>query len=134
MAGLKALVTLAFFGSVGMTLLVVGCALYDNWWPFFVVIFYLLSPIPMLLSRRYSASGMGPSNPCQELAVFLTMGIVVSAFGLPIILARSPGGSDKKVIDLAAMWYVLGGNIIVFLTIVGFFITFGSEDVDYSMW
>jgi len=132
MAGLKALVTLAFFGSVGMTLLVVGCAVYDNWWPFFVIIFYMLAPIPMLLSKRYNSSGMGPSNPCQELAVFLTMGIVISAFGLPIVLARSPAASPT--IGLPAMWYVLGGNIIVFLTIVGFFITFGNDDVDYSMW
>lgn len=37
-------------------------------------------------------------------------------------------------IGFPAMWYVLGGNIIVFLTIVGFFITFGNDDVDYSMW
>lgn len=61
-----------------------------SWWPFFVTIFYLLAPIPMLLAKRYNSSGMGPSNPCQELAVFLTMGIVISAFGLPIVLARSP--------------------------------------------
>ncbi|OXA51058.1 leptin receptor gene-related protein [Folsomia candida] len=115
-----------------MTLLVVGCAVYDKWWPFFVIIFYMLAPIPMLLAKRYNASGMGPSNPCQELAVFLTMGIVISAFGLPIVLARSP--PDDPAIQVAAMWYVLGGNIIVFLTIVGFFITFGNDDVDYSMW
>jgi len=70
-----ALVLLAFFGSVGMTLLVIGCATHDNWWPFFVTIFYVLAPVPMLLSRRYSSSGMGPSNACQELAIFITMGI-----------------------------------------------------------
>jgi hypothetical protein len=55
-----------------------------------VTIFYMIAPIPMLLSRRYNSSGMGPSNPCQELAVFLTTGIVISAFALPIVLARSP--------------------------------------------
>jgi len=128
MAGLKALITLAFFGSVGMTLLVVGCAIYQSWWPFFEVIFYLLSPLPILMARRYNSSGMGPSNSCQELAVFLTMGILISAFGFPIILAR------REVIATSACWYVVGGNIVVFLTIAGFFLTFGSEDVDYSMW
>jgi len=133
MAGLKALVTLAFFGSVGMTLLVVGCAVKDQWWPFFVIIFYLLSPLPVLLSRRYNGSGMGPSNPCHELAVFLTMGIVISAFGLPIVLARSPTPANP-IISMGTMFYTLGANVIVFLTIVGFFITFGNEDVDYSMW
>jgi len=133
MAGLKALVSLAFFGSVGMTFLVVGCALYENWWPFFVIIFYMLAPIPMLLARRYnSSSGMGPSNACQELAIFLTMGIIISAFGLPIVLARSP--VLVPTITTAAMWYVIAGNVVVFLTIVGFFMTFGNEDMDYTMW
>lgn len=80
------------------------------------------------MARRYNSSGMGPSNSCQELAVFLTMGILISAFGFPIILAR------REVIATSACWYVVGGNIVVFLTIAGFFLTFGSEDVDYSMW
>jgi len=118
-----------------MTLLVIGCATHDNWWPFFVTIFYVLAPVPMLLSRRYSSSGMGPSNACQELAIFITMGIVISAFGLPIVLHRAPvEGSADGVISLSAMLYVLGGNIVVFSTIVGFFITFGNEDVEYAMW
>jgi len=56
-----------------------------------VTVFYLIAPFPWLLSKRYNGgSGMGPSNPCQELAVFLTTGIVISAFALPIVLARSP--------------------------------------------
>jgi hypothetical protein len=62
----------------------------------------------------------------------VTTGIVISAFALPIVLARSP--YLVPVISMGAMWYVLGANIVVFLTIVGFFITFGGEDVDYSMW
>jgi len=95
-AGLKSLVLLAFFGSVGMTLLVVGCATHENWWPFFVTIFYILAPVPMLISRRYSSSGMGPSNACQELAIFITMGIVISAFGLPIVLHRAPTATVGK--------------------------------------
>lgn len=53
----------------------------------FVLIFYVLSPIPTFISRRLSDDDSS-SNACRELAYFLTTGIVVSAFGLPIVLAR----------------------------------------------
>jgi len=140
MAGLKALVGLAFLGSVGMTLLIVGCATGGktgnedaNWYSFFVVIFYMMSPIPFLLSRRYnSMGGAGTSNSCQELAIFLTIGMVISSFALPIVLTRHP--QDAPVITTSACLFTMGANIVVYLTILGFFIIFGGEDMDYSMW
>lgn len=60
---------------------------FSNWWPFFVIVFYFLAPIPMILAKRYTDSNEGNAMDC---ALFFTMGIVISAFGLPIILARSP--------------------------------------------
>ena len=87
------------------------CKYFVNRIPFTVVIFYLISPIPTLIAKRRGedSSGYAPfdkllfqckegfhpyfpsrSNPCRELAWFLTTGIVVSAFALPIVLARAP--------------------------------------------
>merc|ERR1711872_1077123 len=68
-----------------------SCALpqFNNWIPFTVVIFYLISPIPTLIAKRRGEDSSG-SNPCRELAWFLTTGIVVSAFALPIVLSRAP--------------------------------------------
>lgn len=66
------------------------CSVDRNWWPFFVTLFYVLSPLPTVLARRYQ-DDVGSSNACKELALFLTTGIVISAFGLPIVLARSGG-------------------------------------------
>ena len=60
----------------------------SNWYPFTVIIFYLLSPIPSMVARRHSDDSA--SNPCRELAYFLTTGIVISAFALPIVLSRAP--------------------------------------------
>merc|ERR1711909_99172 len=159
MAGIKSLVVLAFSGSIGLLFLFLACALpqFNNWYPFTVVIFYLLSPIPTLIAKRHSEDSS--SNPCRELAWFLTTGIVVSAFALPIVLARAPvvvtpapippsstttttpssttpdpSGQFTTVIDGGACGLVLTANSVMFLTILGFFIAFDSEDVEYSVW
>ncbi|XP_011345550.1 leptin receptor overlapping transcript-like 1 isoform X1 [Ooceraea biroi] len=134
MAGIKGLVLLAFAGSIGMTFVILGCALpvYKVWWPFFVVLFYILAPIPTIIARRYTDDSGSTSNPCLELAIFITMGFVVSSFALPIVLARSP--ADEPVIQWGACYLTLAGNIVVYSTLVGFFITFDQDDTDYNMW
>ncbi|ETE70383.1 Leptin receptor gene-related protein [Ophiophagus hannah] len=90
MAGIKALVGLSFTGVIGLTFLMLGCALetYGTYWPLFVLIFYAICPIPHFIARRVSDDTDAASSTCQELSYFFTTGIVVSAFGLPIILAR----------------------------------------------
>lgn len=57
-----------------------------------MLFFYILAPIPILISRRYS-DDMGSSNACQEMAYFSTAALIISAFALPIILARAPRSS-----------------------------------------
>lgn len=62
-----------------------------------MVVFYLLAPLPTMLMKRYNDySGSGNAN--MDLAVFITMGIVVSSFALPIILARVNAVSFKMYI------------------------------------
>merc|ERR1712156_228412 len=87
-----------------------------------------------MLARRHSEDGA--SNPCRELAYFVTTGIVISAFALPIVLARAPvtvspttpapdtvATTTTTVITGGACGFVLTANAIMFLTILGFFIT-----------
>lgn len=111
-----------------MTLVILACALpqYGMWWPFFVVLFYILAPIPTLIARRYSIH-QESSNACLENAIFITMGIIVSSFALPIVLARS------HTILWGACNLTLAGNVVVYITLIGFFISFDQED-DYNMW
>lgn len=82
---------LAILGSVGVTLLVLGCVLPEprNPYPLFVVIFYVLSPLPSLIVRCCKED-TAISSAAQEFAYFFTTGIVLSAFGLPLVLARLP--------------------------------------------
>lgn len=107
--------------------LMLGCALpiYNQYWPLFVLFFYVLSPIPYCIARRLVDDTDAMSNACKELAIFLTTGIVVSAFGLPIVFARA------NLIEWGACALVLTGNTVIFATILGFFLVFGSND-DFS--
>lgn len=92
-------------------------------------LFYLFAPIPILIARRYQEVE-GASNACKELALFLTAGIVISAYGLPLILAHA-----NNVIKWSAAILTICGNCVVFPTILGFFIAFDNEDdAGYSMW
>lgn len=132
MAGIKALVALAFTGSIGLTFVVLGCALPGlNWWPLFVLFFYILAPIPMVIAKRY-ADEMAASSLLVEVALFITTGIVISAFALPIILARSPK-DDPHVIQWKACAFVSAGNIVVFISILVYFIIFSNDEIEY-MW
>ncbi len=72
--------------------------LRSNWWPFFTVIFYILSPLPTIVSRRYS-DDLNTSSALKELCYFLTTGIVLSSFALPIVLARAPSGEKDTVVS-----------------------------------
>ncbi|ELV11298.1 Leptin receptor overlapping transcript-like 1 [Tupaia chinensis] len=97
----------------------------SQYWPLFVLFFYVLSPIPHCVARRLVDDSDTMSNACKELAVFLTTGIVVSAFGLPVVFARA------QLIQWGACALVLTGNTVIFATILGFFLVFGSND-DFS--
>ncbi|XP_067678667.1 leptin receptor gene-related protein-like [Haliotis asinina] len=94
----------------------------------FVLFFYFLCPVPTVISRRLANSFDSASSACTELCIFLTTGIVVSSIGLPVILAHT------GIIQWGACGLVLSGNVIVFLTILGYFYIFAGDDFDYSMW
>lgn len=82
---------MALTGSAGMTLLILACTLEkQNWWPAIVTIFYIISPLPLLISKQISTDGGfgNERNQPREWGYFITTGLVMSAFALPIILAR----------------------------------------------
>jgi len=132
MAGIKGLVTLSFLASLGVMFLVLACALpkYNNWWPLFMLMFYVIAPIPNLIYQRRAAVA-GSNAGCRDFTLFLTTVILVSAFALPIVLTTSPTASP--VIQPGACGLVLAGNVVTFATIFGFIAMAENQDYNYSM-
>lgn len=129
MIGIKALVCLAFCGAIGMTFLFLACALpvyQNNWNPFSVIVFYVVAPLPLALAKR--AISNGASNSALDVGIFLMACFMVSAFGLPLVLAHA------GVIMWGAAGLVLAGNVVIFMTMFAYFVMFANDDVDYSMW
>ncbi|VDP01304.1 unnamed protein product [Soboliphyme baturini] len=60
----------------------------SNWYPMFVLIFYFLCPLPLTIAGSYEDQSTSAS--WHDFALFVTAGIVVSAFSLPIVLAHAP--------------------------------------------
>ena len=140
MAGVKALITLALTASIGLLFLILACALpqFSNWTPFWVTVFYILLPLPTLMAKRHKHE-----ERVKDLAGFLTAGIVVSAFALPIVMSRAPvvtkaaDLSDVAISTIVPPAYVISGgacflvmlsNTIIFLTIYGFFKIFDDDN------
>lgn len=83
------LVVAAFLGCVGMTFIILACAVpeHKKFYPMFVLVFYVLSIIPIAISNRITPPN--ETNAKTEFALFLCSGMVLSSFALPIVLARS---------------------------------------------
>ncbi|XP_066929870.1 leptin receptor gene-related protein-like [Clytia hemisphaerica] len=131
MGTLSRIIGMSFLAAIGILLVVLGCVLDEfktekgPWWIMFNLFFYILAPIPTLICKRLGndfSSFSGTSNLVIEIALFLTTGIVISAFGLPVVLARA------SVIKYGAMACVMIGNLFIFGTILLFFTVFDQED------
>lgn len=81
-----------------MTFLILACAVPTPkiFYPFFVLLFYVLSVLPVFISKRTTPGT--ETNPKTEFALFLTAGMVLSAFALPIVLAHSAVVSYNKIV------------------------------------
>ncbi|CAH8586734.1 unnamed protein product [Schistosoma turkestanicum] len=126
MTGLRTVIFVSLSGSISFTLLLLACALpqYNVWWPLFMLIFYVIAPIPLLIAKN-----------CQEghsfgdVSIFLTTVVVFSAYALPILFARAP--KNNPLIFWGACALTLSANTLMFATI--FFLVYlvvKSDDFD----
>nr|CAH8871854.1 unnamed protein product [Trichobilharzia regenti] len=126
MTGIRTVIFVALAGSISFTFLLLACALpqYNVWWPLFMMIFYILSPIPLLVAKRYQES-----SSLGDICTFLTTIIVMSAYALPILFARAP--KHKPLIFWGACGLTLSANTLMFATIFWLvYLVVKSDDFD----
>ncbi|KAM8711807.1 hypothetical protein ACLKA7_012333 [Drosophila subpalustris] len=109
-----------------MTFLILACAVPTPkiFYPFFVLLFYVLSFLPVYIAKRSTPGN--ETNPKTEFALFLAAGMVLSAFALPIVLAHS------LVITWTACVLTLISNVINYSTMLGYAMREDNFDAPYG--
>ncbi|GBG81741.1 hypothetical protein CBR_g33919 [Chara braunii] len=80
----------AFLFSFGLGLQVLGCALWNNWWPMLTALMYIMVPMPCMFfgggssSDFFSVNSYG--NEWEDAAKFLTGFSAVGSIAIPAIL------------------------------------------------
>ncbi|KAJ3246022.1 Vacuolar protein sorting-associated protein 55 [Chytriomyces hyalinus] len=122
---MAAIIALAFSLSVGILLVILSSALFNNWLPLLVVLTYILAPIPNWVCKRIAGNSDFYSDDNRgvlETGYFMTSVLVVSGFGLPLVLAHS------ELITMTAMYLSLTGGLMIYFTILGYIKFFVTVD------
>eukprot|EP00898_Chlorokybus_atmophyticus_P002179 jgi/Chlat1/2962/Chrsp2S08912 len=114
--------------SVGLLLQILGCALYNNWWPMLTVMMYVLAPMPCLFfgggsQSDYVSVGFGGEDETGWLnaAKFLTGFSAVGSVAIPAILRHA------TIITTGALLFELSSAGVLALTVL-FYNTYNSEE------
>jgi len=128
-AGLKTVILLSFVLAVGFLMIILSCALFQNWLPLLVALIFVLAPLPNALFSHCGSddfSGEHEGSGPVDLGRFITSIFVVTGFALPIILAHS------EVIRMPASVMSIVGGGLVYGTILAYSSTFKQESSAYD--
>ncbi|TFK29958.1 vacuolar protein sorting 55 superfamily protein [Coprinopsis marcescibilis] len=129
-AGLRTVILLSFVLAVGFLLIILSCALWQNWLPLLVALTFVIAPLPNAIFAHCGSDEFSSSYETSSGAVdfgrFITALIVVTGFALPIILTHS------EIIDPRACAMSIAGGGLVYGTILAYSAAFKQEDSDYD--
>ncbi|KAK9234869.1 vacuolar protein sorting 55 [Lipomyces kononenkoae] len=123
---LSKIIVLASVLAAGFLLIILSCALFNNWLPLLVVGVFLIAPIPNAICERYSNNddfmSEGSGNAVVDFGRYITGFFVVTGLALPVALAHS------RVIGLPAMIMSIAGGLLVYGTIITFTLFFSETE------
>lgn len=139
---LTKIISLAGFLALGFLLIILSCALFNNYYPLYDILIFLLAPLPNSLfgisgSNGFYGSGndfMSDSNfntgsSGNDLAHFLTGLFVCSGIVLPMVLYHS------QLINSVSCGMSIMGGLIIYSSIIIFkwFFQSSSNDDDDNL-
>jgi hypothetical protein len=126
MAGMITIITLAFMLATAILLVILSCALDNNWLPLLVVLTYVLAPIPNRIAKAMSQRDYGEIHGGNlEIGYFFTSIFITTGFGIPLVL------NHAEVITNHAMIMSIIGGLLIYSTILGYMFFFTEQVEDY---
>jgi len=130
-AGLRTVILLSFVLALGFLLIILSCALWQNWLPLLVALTFVLAPLPNALfshcgSDEFSSSYNDEGSAPVDIGRFITSIFVITGLALPIVLAHS------NIIDSRACAMSVAGGGLVYGTIIAYSAAFNQEESDYD--
>ncbi|WLF76537.1 hypothetical protein PVL30_000239 [Lodderomyces elongisporus] len=132
---LNKIIFLSAFLASGFLLILLSCALYNNYKPLWVIFIFLMAPLPNILANSieaqrdynfltfndYGNAQDSNSSPLQEFSKFVTGLLIVSGVALPLSLYHC------GLIQLESFLMSVSGGFIVYGDIILFMWFFSSE-------
>jgi len=130
---LPGLIGLGFLLACGLVMNILACTLKfkdddegsrSSAWPIISVVCYFLAPIPNLLVKKDDDPFSENSSGLRHVAMFVTGALIVSGFGVPLVLAHA------ETIDERSMALALAGGLVVYGTMIAYLHFFLKKDED----
>lgn len=137
---LNKIIFLSAFLASGFLLILLSCALYNNYHTLWVILIFLLAPLPNLITNSielardynfltfndYGDGNDSTQSPLQEFGKHLTGFLIVSGIALPLSLFHC------GLIELGATVMSIIGGLVVYSDIIIFIWFFNSEEEEHD--
>jgi len=127
-AGLRTVILLSFVLAIGFLLIILSCALWQNWLPLIVALTFVLAPLPNAIFSHCGGGdefGASDSNPAVDFGRFLTSCVVITGFALPLVLAHA-----EVIHPTASAMSIVGGGL-VYGTILAYSAVFKADTEEF---
>lgn len=105
---LAKIMILSIISTIGISFLLLGCLLPSSYSPLFILLFYVFLPVPLMIATVCNRNG--ENTGVTELAIFITAVLLVSTFGLPVVIYT------KDFIKTQTLVFSLIGNLVLICT------------------